>query len=324
MTSDLAGTWGGASFRLRKASYQDELRRSEVWHHCGTRSEHQALNSVILSWPSDLLADIENPNEALFIEQVDLPLMRRQTHHIQQAFEQLGVDVSVVKIANTPPNFIFMRDLFVMSPEGAILARPASEQRAGEEMFAAKALLSLAIPLVASIRGSGLLEGADVLWLNANKVMIGVGLRTNASAAEQMIAILSSMNIDAVCVAIPSEQQHLLGMMNIIDHDLVAIDSNRISSEIKGVLIEHGYRLIELMDQFELRDRRALNFVTINAKRVLMPAGCPNSAKQLHGMGVETHEVEISEYIKAGGGLACLTGILHRESDAGNRLQGAK
>jgi N-dimethylarginine dimethylaminohydrolase len=318
MTDDVAGTWGGASFRLRKKSYKEELRGSEVWHVCGTRSEYQSLKSVILAWPSDLLAAIKNPNEALFIERVDLELMRRQTHNIQRAFEQLGVDVTLAKIANTPANFIFMRDLFFMSPEGAILARPASEQRAGEERFAAQALL------VASIRGRGLLEGADVLWLNSKKVLIGVGLRTNSSAAEQVTAILSSMNIEAVCVGVPSKQQHLLGLMNIIDHDLVAVDGNRISSEIKNALTSHGYRLIELQDQQELRDQRSLNFVTIDAKRVLLPAGCPNTRKQLRGAGVEAIEVEISEYIKAGGGLACLTGILHRASGDRNPLEGAK
>ena len=41
------------------------------------------------------------------------------------------------------PNALFCRDLVLMTPEGAIVTRPAMEARRGEERYAAKALADL-------------------------------------------------------------------------------------------------------------------------------------------------------------------------------------
>jgi N-dimethylarginine dimethylaminohydrolase len=48
---------------------------------------------------------------------------------------------------------MFMADLMFMTPEGMILARPASDVRAGEERQAARKLAELGIPIVRSISG---------------------------------------------------------------------------------------------------------------------------------------------------------------------------
>jgi N-dimethylarginine dimethylaminohydrolase len=56
----------------------------------------------------------------------------------------------------------------------------------------------------------------------------------------------------------------------------------------------------------------ALNFVTLRPRRVLMPANCPKTSSVYKANGTNCIEVDISEFIKAAGGIGCLTGILKR------------
>jgi N-dimethylarginine dimethylaminohydrolase len=60
--------------------------------------------------------------------------------------------------------------------------------------------------------------------------------------------------------------------------------------------------------------RTRMNFVTLRPRRVLMPAGCQGVRARLEAEGIATIEVEIGEYLKAAGGVGCLTGVLRRRS----------
>ena len=64
------------------------------------------------------------------------------------------------------PNSIFCADLFFMTPQGAILARPASTVRAGEERLVARRLAALDVPILMSVHGDGVFEGADAMWID--------------------------------------------------------------------------------------------------------------------------------------------------------------
>ena len=58
-------------------------------------------------------------------------------------------------IGPATPNLMFCADLFVMTPQGAILARPASDVRAGEERWVARGLAE-------SLARSGFLEDDEL------------------------------------------------------------------------------------------------------------------------------------------------------------------
>ena len=48
---------------------------------------------------------------------------------------------------------MFVADLMFMTPEGAILGRPASTVRAGEERLVARRLAELGVPILRVVRG---------------------------------------------------------------------------------------------------------------------------------------------------------------------------
>jgi N-dimethylarginine dimethylaminohydrolase len=73
--------------------------------------------------------------------------------------------------------------------------------------------------------------------------------------------------------------------------------------------------LLELPADEELTRRRGMNFVAVGPSAVLMPSGCPGIRRRLEMEGISARCVDVGEYLKAAGGLACLTGILSRDPD---------
>ena len=306
-------SYGGPGWRSRPERHSDDVARGELWRPCGFDSETARLREVLISWPSDALTAIDDPAEELMLEAIDLPAIRRQTESIAALYESLGVVVHIARPATPPPpNYLFMRDLFFMTTEGAVVARPAAPQRAREPRFAAEALARIGIPIVATIRGAGLFEGADALWFNAKNVLIGVARRTNNEATRQLSPILDEIGARLTAIPLPNGVQHLLGVVNFLAGDLAAVRSAKAPSELHTFLDEHGVEQVSLEPSDEVDRLGAMNFVTIAPREIVMPTACPRTREIYQRYGIECHEVDVSEYLKAAGGPGCLTGILRR------------
>jgi N-dimethylarginine dimethylaminohydrolase len=247
----------------------------------------------------------------------DLEVLRGQAQGIVAAFEGQGVAVQLFRSSSRPPaNLLFARDLFLMTPEGAIVSRMASEVRAGEERFAALALAANGIPILATIRGTATFEGADALWLNRDTVLVGWGRRTNRDGLRQVAHVLAGLGARTVPLALPRGCQHLLGVVNFVARDLAVVREGRAPDVLYTLLADHAIRALTLPASPEVDEKGGASFVTLGPRHILMPAGCLQTRRQLEREGITCDEVNISEYLKAAGGLACLTGILWRD-DAG-------
>jgi N-dimethylarginine dimethylaminohydrolase len=269
---------------------------------------------VLLVWPGEELARADPPDRYLMLEPVAVPVIQRQFERIAHAYAESGVEVRVYRpTRRTPPNLIFLRDLFFMTPEGAIIGRMASEQRAGEERFAAEALAEVGVPVLATVHGQGCFEGADAIWLDPRCVLLGIGRRTNRAGAEMVASVLRDLGVTTRLTELPDDTQHLVGVVNCLDARFAAIDADRATPTLRAILREHGYRLLELASDEELTRRRGMNFVAVGPSAVLMPSCCPGIDRRLEMEGISARCVDVGEYLKAAGGLACLTGILSRD-----------
>lgn len=306
-------TYGGCGWHPRPDSLAEEIAAGHIWHPCGSRTEWEPLREVVLSWPGEEINFQGEANAQLMLARPDLDRLRRQTDGLIDLYEGEGVTVHLARpSALPPPNFLFMRDLFWATPQGVILARPAARQRAGEERFAAEALAGIGVPIIFHPRQRATFEGADALWLDSTTVLLGVGVRTNEEGANQLAALLAGMGIEVEKTALPLGVQHLLGVVNFVDHDLAVVNGAKAPPELLGLLASHGVRTIILPPDDELRLSLGMNFVTLAPRRLVMPANCPGIRKQLEREGIDVMSAEIGEYLKAAGGLACLTGILRR------------
>jgi N-dimethylarginine dimethylaminohydrolase len=308
-----AAAYGGEGWSPRASSLADELGR--LWGACGVSTEWARLKAVLLHRPGPELAASTDPNAVQMLEPLDLELAQAQHAAMAQAYRAAGVTVYNVDPAGVPsPNQMFVADLMFMTPEGVILARPASTVRAGEERPVARRLADIGAPIVRSIRGRGTFEGADAMWLDPQTAILGRGLRTNAEGAAQVTATLVEMGVRVIQVDLPYGTMHLMGMLRIVDHDLAIAWPKRLAHAGVEALRERGYQVAFLPDEIEAARRSAFNFVTLGPRRVLMNAGNPITQGFLESLGVTCHTVDVSELRKAAGAIGCLTGIVEREA----------
>ena len=141
----LAAAYGGAGWQPRTSSLRDEI--GHVWSACGVGCEWAPLRAVLLHRPGPELAGLVEPDSVQMLQAVDASRARAQHDAMVQAYHEAGVRVETVDPPTVPPpNLMFVADLMWMTPEGAIVARPASTVRAGEEIFVSRRLAELGIP----------------------------------------------------------------------------------------------------------------------------------------------------------------------------------
>ena len=305
--------YGGEGWSPRSTALQEEI--GSIWAPCGIDSEWAPLKSVLLHRPGAELARVADPDEAQMMAPLDVARARRQHGDLVEAFRGGGVTVRYVEPEGAvPPNLMFVADLMAMTPEGAILGRPASTVRAGEERFVARRLAALGIPILRSVRGTGTFEGADLAWLGPGSVLLATGLRTNRDGAAQVASLMSELGVDVVQVGLPHGVMHLMGQLRFADRDLAVAWPGRVPHAAVEALRSLGFQIIFLPDEEEAVNGMALNFVSLGPRRILMAAGNHLTQSYYEEAGIECVTVEVDELTKAAGGIGCLTGILHRES----------
>jgi arginine deiminase len=305
--------YGGTGWSPRTASLRQEI--GKVWGACGVSTEWSPLKAVLLHRPGPELEGVADPDKAQMLAPLGADLVRKQHDALAQAYRDAGVTVHYVEPAETPPpNLMFVADLMFMTPEGAIVGRPASTVRAGEERFVARRLADLGVPIVRSVRGSGTFEGADALWIDPQTALVATGLRTNAEGAAQVATLLREMGVEVIQVGLPYGAMHLMGTLRFADRDLAIAWPGRVPYAAVDALRARGYAVVFIPDDREAVRGMALNFVTLGPRRILMAAGNPVTQAFYEDAGIACQVVEVDEILKAAGGIGCATGILEREA----------
>jgi len=305
---------GGVGWRSRDGTTADEL--GSIWAACGVTSECGILRAVLMHRPGAEIDGVVDAASALWHDLLDPARARDQHDQLADLYRGHGVAVHELgEVARDKPNSYFCRDVFAMTPMGAILARPASASRAGEERQAAAALARAGVPILHSVLGSATFEGADVAVVSADLVFVAEGQRTNREGARQVAQAFSDAGVEQVeIVQLPYGCGHLDGMLNIIDRDLALIYPTQLPWRVYELLKARGFRFLDVPDAGEARHGMAINMVPLAPGVVVMPAGNPVTRTALEGHGVTCLEVEVDELMKGAGSVHCMTGVVHREA----------
>lgn len=305
-----ASAYGGPGWRGRGQAHRDEI--GTLWSACGIDSEFAPLRAVVMHAPGAELGAADPEAENL-LAPIDWQRAAAQHAAIVSAYRAAGVTVHAVDPAGRPSvNQMFCADLMAATPEGVILARPASAARAGEERQIARRLADLGVPILASLTGEATFEGADLMFLDPATAIIGRGLRTNEAGIAQVSAVLDRIGIAALVVDMPFGTMHLMGMLRIVDADLAIAWPRRTPFAAVAALRARGIRVAFLPDEDDSTRNRAMNFVTLSPRRILMVGGCDRARDFYAGLGIDCTEVDCSELAKAAGAIGCLTGVLER------------
>jgi N-dimethylarginine dimethylaminohydrolase len=308
----LTGAYGGEKWSPRLMARREEMR--EIWGDWGSGSECTRLRSVLLHRPGPELDEITDYDAMQMRADLRPDVARKQHDAMADAYEAEGVTVHYVEgYRADKPNQLFCRDLMTMTPEGAILARPASTVRAGEERYVAEALGVLGVPILMSVHGAGTFEGADAMWASPDLCFVAEGLRTNRAGADQVTWALTNIGVTVEPVILPYGAMHLDGILNFAAPDLAVVWPRRTPMNVVRALRERGVRVVHLLDEAATHDCLPGNFVALAPYRILMPTGSPRQKAIFEDAGITCIEIEVDELIKAGGGIHCMTAFLKRD-----------
>ncbi|MBB5173360.1 dimethylarginine dimethylaminohydrolase family protein [Texcoconibacillus texcoconensis] len=296
-------------------TFSDEMK--DLWGDWYCDSEVGKLRAVLMHRPGEEIDGVtaENYETYRFRGVMDPEKARQQQDELANIYRAHGVDVYYVENQRKDrPNAYFMRDLMFMTPEGAIVCRPAIPARRGEEKAVARTLATLGVPILKTINGAGYFEGASAMWINRDTVVIGTGSRTNEAGAQQVEHELRNIGVSNIIrTEIPYGSIHLDGYMNMVDTDKMIVFPWHLGYDCAQVLMDQGIELIELTNIEEIKQGMAINLVAIEPGKVVAPAGCPETRATLERHGIEVIEVGLDEVMKGWGAVHCMTAFLKRD-----------
>ena len=207
---------------------------------------------------------------------------------------------------------LYARDASIVSPNGIILCRMGKPARETEPDAQQRAFESFgpAFSVCGRIEPPGLLEGGDVVWLDARTLLVGRGYRTNAVGIRQLRVLLGE-SVDVIDVPLlhwrgESDVMHLMSLISPVDRDLAAVYSRLLPVPFRKLLLGRGYRLVEVPD--EEFDSMGCNVLALGPGRCVTLAGNPRTRDALERANVEVIEYVGSEIsVKGSGGPTCLT-----------------
>lgn len=307
-----AAAYGGAGWVPRQMPHERELGKHWAPHRID--SEWRTLKAVLVHAPGPELAEDLDPEAALMLEPLDSGKAREEHAAMCEAYRAAGVEVHhVLPGGQATPNQMFCADLFAMTPQGAILGRPAGEVRAGEERTAARRLADIGVPILKTLTGSATFEGADLMWLDERTAMIGRGHRTNQAAIDQITTVLAEIGCETLPVDLPFGTMHFMGMLRTPDRNLAVCWPRRTPLATVRALQARGYEVIFPPYEDDPASYRAMNFVTLGPRKIMMVAGLVRYQDFLEKHHVECVPVGTDELSKAAGSVGCLTGVLARD-----------
>jgi dimethylargininase len=214
-----------------------------------------------------------------------------------RALQECGLALTCLAADERYPDSTFVEDTAILTPQGAILARPGADSRAGEVKTIAAALSSF-YPSLEAITAPGTLDGGDICEADGH-FLIGISARTNEAGAAQLSRLLARQGYTCACIDI----RHTPGILHL-KSGISYLGDNRIV--VIDALADHpalaGYEPVCV----DAEEAYAANCVRVN-DRLLFPAGFPRLAERLRRLGYPLTELDMSQFQKMDGGLSCLS-----------------
>lgn len=323
-------TYQLAMARAEHPAFHEEL--ADVWgKRWGASDEVGVLRHVLLRRPGpelelihadawdDGVQALVDPNGRWYWNDrrpPDLQQIEAEHAGLVEALRPEGVEVTIAPpLGGTFVKAMYMRDPLITLPGGVIVTRMGVRMRRGEEPHAARLAANLGIPILATITGTGTLEGGSLIKLNTTTAALGTSIRCNAEGARQLRTHLGLLDIELIEVVLPASSIHLDLHLAMVDVDLALVDMRGLPLEFVDRLRRLGIETIPSPGG----EPWAINLLCLAPRRVLIAAGNERTAELLSDKGTEIVELPYREIQKGGGGIHCSTVELIRDPGRGPR-----
>ena len=301
----------GEKWFPKESCFEDDM--SLYWGDWGVFSEVEKLKAVLMRRPGKEVDNFDAAAVRFTDEPLDVNLMRKQHDDVTEVYRKHGAKVYYVEEQREDrPNAVYCRDLMFMTPEGAIITRPGMATRRGEERYIAQALAKIGVPIVRTINGDGIFEGANAMWVDRRTCVLSTGIRCNQSGYEQVAEELRRQGVTQIIpMQLPYSNIHIDGLLNPASNDVVIGHVSQVPYDVLDALKRKGYKILEAPSQTEVR-ALACNFVALEPGHILMAEGTPRTQELLEKNGIRVTTINVSEILKGRGSLHCITAYLKR------------
>ena len=258
----------------------------------------------------------------------DLGKMRDQHAGLMDTYRSLGIEVETFTYPETPRSAYgpLRRAVsagvgFVING-GAIIAREAPPYWRGRSRYVTEYLVSLGCPILYTIHGKGVGEVGAFTRMADDFIVAMLSTDCNQEGLEQIRPVLERSGYHIWAGRSPGALYdfhpehpgwiHADMWVAPLDVDVALIYPPWCDFETIRYLKSIGYTLVEA-GRAEQESVVPINMITVEPRKVIMPAGAPVTKGRLEEVGVEVIEIDYDEVIKYGGGIRCTTMQLVRD-----------
>jgi len=233
----------------------------------------------------------------------DAALALRQWHGLRDVFLRLGHTVHTIDPLPGLPDMVFAANGATVIGGQVLGARFRYPQRAAEGPAYLAWFAENGYPATEPVRVN---EGQGDIVFDGHTILAGHGFRTDAGFAGELEAryglpVLSLRLVDP-------RFYHLDTALCVLDADTAAYYPAAFDDAGRATLISHFAELIEAKDE----DAEVLGLNAISdGRHVVLPEQAAGLAAQVADQGFEPVRVDMSEFLKAGGGPKCCTLEFH-------------
>lgn len=236
-----------------------------------------------------------NNCELTYLERVpiDYKLATNQHDKYCELLTKLGVEIIELSANQDFPDSTFIEDTAVVFDEIAIITNMGADSRRGE-VDAIEAELAK-YRMIARIQSPATLEGGDVVQIG-NFVFVGLTKRTNKAGINALKHILNRFDYEVIPVKV-QDCLHFKSACTAIGSRSLLVNSKWVDvspfSEFNVITVHED-------------EPRAANTIYVN-NTVCLHSAFPKTAKLLKELDFHITTIDISEFLKAEGGLSCLS-----------------
>jgi len=230
-----------------------------------------------------------------------------QWKNLANTLTKLAIKIEIIKPAKGLPDMVFAADQALIKYKNLVLSNFHYPQRRREikkylPWFKKQNFKIYKLPKKCFFEGSG-----ECVWYG-DLLFVGTGFRNSTGVCKFLSVYL---NVETKCLELINPKFYHLDTCLFPLNDTTAFYYPlAFSQKSQRVLKKLVKNLIPLADD-EANNFAANSLVTDH--RVIMQKGNKNFAVKLKDLGYKTVEVDVSEFMKSGGGIHCLVQTLEEE-----------
>ncbi len=321
--------------KLREIDYSDEMER--VWGRRWGEQGIGRLREVALVKPTEHEVNhlfLKDPSFFMLRQPLLTGIMPNLEWMIQgvedyaKALEENGVRVRWLEYDEIMGAYGPLRKLFVAANLGIVTNLGAIIPRFGHgsflrgtEYYAQKFFTEMGCPVVSTVTGKGVFEGA-CQWPAENIRLAYYGIAINQEGLEQVAPIFRAAGVEMIMghgTTIIDDfasggDAHVDMALGVADLGVATVYPAQLDYSIYSYLKEHGYRFIEIPPDEQVKCVPS-NGMILEPGKIIMSSDAKKTNAALRREGVDVIEIETKGIAQGGvNGIRCITLRLLRDA----------